>query len=313
MQMCGFCRKPFLKGCPPVALRLPIINFFPETSYKRHLLYCRRTHNRPRTRASACRACNLAKVKCNLQSRCSRCLSKNLHCVYDTATAAIAAPNRDQVVDDGSPQNGTQASTLVSSTDGNISGTPSDLYAFGNTQIGMDWDVLDFVNDDILSQSPKDTLLDPTSEDMTIEPFLRGIRDLDASSCNGDLELTELSWLERDLSQGEYTPTAIRRAHLPNPDFLSPISCSDPVKTCTASVAMQMLRAFPQMMLRRETFPPFIHGHWYCNMSAMGPSLPEPLVNCMGVAQVFVSHNPETKPFLWRMIQSEQNSTAKKV
>jgi hypothetical protein len=31
------------------------------------------------------------------------------------------------------------------------------------------------------------------------------------------------------------------------------------------------------------------------------------------VAQVFVSHNPETKPFLWRMIQSEQNSTAKKV
>jgi hypothetical protein len=76
---------------------------------------------------------------------------------------------------------------------------------------------------------------------------------------------------------------------------------------------MQMLRAFPQMMLRRETLPPFIHGHWYRPMSATESALPEPLVNCMGVAQVFASHNPDTRPFLWRMIQSEQSSAATKV
>jgi hypothetical protein len=234
--------------------------------------------------------------------------------VYDTATASAAASDRGQVAGGIQPQNATQASALVSSTDGNVAGTSSDLYALDETQISMDWDVLDFINGDILPQSPKNTLLDPASEDMPIEPFLRGIGDLHANSCNGDLELTEMSWLERDPSQGEYAPTAVRRAWvLPNPDFLSPIPSSDPVKNCTASVAMQMLRAFPQMMLRRETFPPFIHGHWFRPMSAMEPSLPEPLVNCMGVAQVFVSHNPETRPFLWRMIQSEQSSTAKKV
>ncbi|KAH7092162.1 hypothetical protein FB567DRAFT_516648 [Paraphoma chrysanthemicola] len=282
VQMCVFCRKPFLK----------------ETSYKRHVLYCRRTQHRPRTRARACRACSLAKVKCNLQSRCSRCLSKNLHCVYDTATATIAVSDSDQVVD-GPPQDGTQATTLASLTNGNIPEVSCDMYAFGETQMGMDWDALNFVNNDILPQSPRGAFLhlsDPFSKDMLTEPLLRGVRDLDANSCNGDLELAELSWLERD----------------PPQVFLSPLPRSDPVKDCTASVAMQMLRAFPQMMLRRETFPPFIHGHWYRHGSAMEPSLPEPLVNCMGVAQVFVSHNPETRPFLWRMVQSEQSSAARK-
>ncbi|KAF2627238.1 hypothetical protein BU25DRAFT_393973 [Macroventuria anomochaeta] len=186
------------------------------------------------------------------------------------------------------------------------------MYAFGLTQIGMGWDALD----DILLQSPKSNSLhlsDPASEDMPTESFLRGNRDLDANPYTGDLALAEFSWFERDPCQGEYAPAAVRRTCVsPNSDFLSPISRSDPVKNCTASVAMQMLRAFPQMMLRRETFPPFIHGHWYRPMSAMEPALPEPLVNCMGVAQVFVSHNLETKPFLWRLIQSEQSSTSKK-
>ncbi|KAH7068214.1 hypothetical protein BKA63DRAFT_521352 [Paraphoma chrysanthemicola] len=283
VQMCGFCRKPFLK----------------ETSYKRHVLYCRRTQHRPRTRARACRACSLAKVKCNLQSRCSRCLSKNLHCVYDTTTATIAASGCDQVVDKAQPQDETQAPTLVSLTNGDIPEISSDMYAVGEAQIGMDWDALDFVNNDILSQSPKGAFLhlsDPASEDVLTEPFLRGVRDLDANSYDGDFELAELSWLERGPSQ----------------DFLSLIPRSDPVKDCTASVAMQMLRAFPQMMIRRETFPPFIHGHWYRQLGTMEPPLPEPLVNCMGVAQVFVSHNPQTRPFLWRMIQSEQRSAARK-
>jgi hypothetical protein len=132
--------------------------------------------------------------------------------VYDTATATIAASDRDQVVDKGRSQDVTRASTRASLTDGNIPEISSDMYAFGETQIGMDWDALNFVNNDILSQSPKGTFLhlsDPASEDMLTEPFLRGVRDLDANSYNGDLELAELSWLERDPSQGEYAPTAV--------------------------------------------------------------------------------------------------------
>lgn len=225
--------------------------------------------------------------------------------MYDTTTATAG-----QVADDGQSQNLTQASTPVSLTDGSITGNSSHMYAFGETETGMCWNALDFVTNDMFLQSPKSNL------HHFPEPCLRGNRDLDSNSYtgDGDLALAELSWLERNSSEGKYAPSAVRRTCVsPTLDFLSPITRSDPVKNCTASVAMQMLRAFPQMMLRRETFPPFIHGHWYRPMSAMESALPEPLINCMGVAQVFVSHNLEIKPYLWRMIQSEQISMAKKV
>ncbi|KAK1634171.1 hypothetical protein BDP81DRAFT_463221 [Colletotrichum phormii] len=54
------------------------------------------------------------------------------------------------------------------------------------------------------------------------------------------------------------------------------------------------------MMLRRSTFPPFIHQ--YQDKS----HLPEPLANCMGIAILFASRNADTSPFLWQSIQREQ-------
>ncbi|KAL7961212.1 hypothetical protein V8C34DRAFT_274066 [Trichoderma compactum] len=57
--------------------------------------------------------------------------------------------------------------------------------------------------------------------------------------------------------------------------------------------------AFPQMMMRRQTFPPFIHAHWHMS------ELPETLANCMSIAQIYATRTPETRPFLWRMIGVE--------
>lgn len=66
-----------------------------------------------------------------------------------------------------------------------------------------------------------------------------------------------------------------------------------------ASLLSQAISAFPQMMLRRQTFPPFIHAHWHL------PSLPETLANCMSIAQLFATRTAETRPFLWRTIGTE--------
>jgi hypothetical protein len=66
-----------------------------------------------------------------------------------------------------------------------------------------------------------------------------------------------------------------------------------------ASLLSQAISAFPQMMLRRQTFPPFIHAHWHL------PSLPETLANCMSIAQLFATRTTETRPFLWRTIGAE--------
>lgn len=127
--------------------------------------------------------------------------------------------------------------------------------------------------------------------------------------------LTELPWSTLD-PPDEYDLVISRTTYLsevPYPGFLSPIPVSNPVSKFTANIIMQTLYSFPQMMLRRETLPPFIHGHWYHASGATEPTLPKPLVNCMGLAQVFAAHNLETRSFLWRTVQTEQRSMAEQV
>ncbi|KAK9481551.1 hypothetical protein V1527DRAFT_493494 [Lipomyces starkeyi] len=117
LRLCGLCHKPFLK----------------ETSYNRHVLYCRRAQNRPRTRVRSCRACITAKVKCNFQPRCLRCTNKGLECVYDKARSAAAAAanagatvtatHESQVADEQPAENLAPAFTPASLPDGDITST----------------------------------------------------------------------------------------------------------------------------------------------------------------------------------------------
>ena len=63
---------------------------------------------------------------------------------------------------------------------------------------------------------------------------------------------------------------------------------------------VHIIGAFPRMMLRQQTFPPFIHPYWHW------PALPETLANCMSIAQLFDSRTPDTSPFLWRVVDAEE-------
>ncbi|KAF2099004.1 hypothetical protein NA57DRAFT_76240 [Rhizodiscina lignyota] len=72
-----------------------------------------------------------------------------------------------------------------------------------------------------------------------------------------------------------------------------------------ADLIIQSLRSFPTMMLRRETFPWFIHPHSHLLSKSEGAALPEALSTCMGIAQMFASRTSETKPFLWSTIKAE--------
>lgn len=63
--------------------------------------------------------------------------------------------------------------------------------------------------------------------------------------------------------------------------------------------------SFPAMMLRTETFPPFIHAGCFAEARDRGtPS--EALLNCMSIAQIFVSRTKDTKKFVWSTIRMEQ-------
>lgn len=74
----------------------------------------------------------------------------------------------------------------------------------------------------------------------------------------------------------------------------------DPVAAQSATLVMQALRAIPEGMLRRDTFPPFIYQQSHLQ------ALPEPLAICMRIAQIFTTRTPDIKSFIWRTIKAEQ-------
>jgi hypothetical protein len=123
----------------------------------------------------------------------------------------------------------------------------------------------------------------------SLDPMSTDILDLEPSS----VELSPL------------TITNDRQIHMP-PRSLSSKGDLTRVSNRLSSmqhasrVIMQMLYAYPQMMLRRQTFPPFMHPQWH------EKALPETLGNCMSIAQLFAARTAETQSFLWRMVAAEE-------
>ncbi|GAB7344352.1 hypothetical protein MBLNU457_2214t1 [Dothideomycetes sp. NU457] len=66
----------------------------------------------------------------------------------------------------------------------------------------------------------------------------------------------------------------------------------------------QSLRAIPNMMLRRETFPWFIHAPSTRHQS-LQTALADELVTCMSIAQLFALRTSDTHKSLWQMVSIE--------
>ncbi|KAK3678417.1 hypothetical protein LTR78_001714 [Recurvomyces mirabilis] len=73
----------------------------------------------------------------------------------------------------------------------------------------------------------------------------------------------------------------------------------DSIANHNADCIVRTLCAMPDQMLRRETFPCFIHPQWDRK------ALPEPLAVCVRIAKMFASRTPEIIPFIWRTILAE--------
>jgi hypothetical protein len=90
-----------------------------------------------------------------------------------------------------------------------------------------------------------------------------------------------------------------------NSNFLVSLQVENPYAQHNANLIIQALRALPTMMLRRHTFPWFIHSHAHLLSKPSGTALPRALSSCMSIAQIFASRTAETKPFLWCAIRAE--------
>jgi hypothetical protein len=78
------------------------------------------------------------------------------------------------------------------------------------------------------------------------------------------------------------------------------------IQQICVTMIIEMVSAYPRMMTRRETLPPFIHTHAPTPSTRSDQNkLPMHIANCMGIAQLFAVRNGDTRSFIWATIRAE--------
>lgn len=90
------------------------------------------------------------------------------------------------------------------------------------------------------------------------------------------------------------------------PIYLTRLQAPDAVAEYAVNLVIDALCGIPMQMMRRETFPCFIHAHW-------GSQLPESLTTCMHLAKMYGTRSMEIRPFMWRSILAEQTRIMQQV
>ena len=291
IQTCILCGKPFTNCKCNQWMLTKVSNadlHGQVSSYQRHLAYCRRNANRPRKRGKPCQACSKAKAKCSFHPRCFRCVSKGVECVYDRGGVSTG-----------------QLGQLGLSTGTTNFQDLSNLNFGGNALLG-------------LSEIPP---LGQISNSIHFEDTLilnsGNCFPSDLSNIRNNKPADKHNELTTFVNLGQLSTPNLLIA--PSPDFLATenftpnqmvsiytvgtlekIRILDPVAQHGATLVMQALRAIPEKMLRRETFPLFIHPHPHRQ------ALPEPLAICMRIAQIFATRTLDIRSFIWRTIKAEQ-------
>lgn len=251
----------FLSSCP-ICEKV----YSQEHSYNRHVKYCHRAQAKRKGRPKSCVACSTAKAKCSFTHPCSRCETKGLECTY-------AQPRRNSERPQQPPRAMNSGHLL----------TPDMLSAVAWSANPCDPAIEQgglVINNSIGMLAPFNNLTEIRK--------LKGAVDVSDQPLNFVSRTPQSHPSENTIFQ----QVAVRDLiHLPY---------KHPTLKQAATLIVHTLYAFPQMMLRRQTFPPFIHPHWH------KPCLPEKLASCMSIAQLFVARTPETRIFLWRTIEAEE-------
>jgi hypothetical protein len=327
MWLCHICDKPFTKGQSTQTIyifrgSLILRNRTPESSHKRHISYCRRNQTRPRARRKSCRSCNASKVKCSFQAPCRRCLVKGLNCVYELPKKSVASVQDSDVTPSiVNEQSVIDLSDIATSLQ---SCNSSSIDVLNEDRVGVT-DSFDLPNTGDMDDIFMDLL--PLHVD---EPFGHGydasygISTLTPDPANEAVPFDMWAAWPYDSIQprmghaaqapwSAWITSVENHPALRNPNLndvfrhtqakcLTILQPSSEVVQHTTRLGVQAMRAYPMMMLRRETLPPFIHPHWHRQST---PALPEPLSNCMSIAQMYAFRSEETKPFIWRTVKAE--------
>ncbi|PSN59305.1 hypothetical protein BS50DRAFT_508558 [Corynespora cassiicola Philippines] len=262
LSFCSICQKAFTQ----------------EKSLNRHISYCRRTNEKSRNRLQSCAACSSSKTKCTFaKPQCARCQRKGISCTYpqiqqETPNTSHTEPN---------PSDIERFHLLV----------PDTTFLFDGQSHGLPETNL----------PPIEGLANGLLPDSnSFFPGRNSLKDHVSFAANTALSHS-LSSTDHLPSTSGTTPGSDERTQASRYEMsLVRLSHHGSVADYVCDLIIYTLRAFPRMMCRRASFPPFIHSYWHW------PALPEKLASCMSIAQLFEARSPDTRPFLWRAIDTEE-------
>ena len=228
--------------------------------------YCRRAKGTRKGRPASCLSCHKSKTKCDFKKpQCGRCGKRGLACSYDDIAPLSFTKHpllhspQQNEIVNANPQQ--KNSQLIYAID-----TQRESWNVGLP--GTATDVVDIFRN-----------------------FIEGALDWDTPS------LDSCPWTPASFTPKGSIDDVIARSKASK--ALAPISQVGLASQHAANLIGHIVSAFPQMMLRKQTFPPFIYPHW--NLSVA----PEILQSCMSIAELFVSRTAQSRRFLWRSIDAE--------
>lgn len=237
-----------------------------DRSFQRHLAYCRKAQGKRKGRPISCLNCHKSKTKCDFKKpECGRCEKRGLACSYD----ASQPPSHARHLPFHALQGNDTENANPNHENMQITYSVGSEAERGNLSVfGESTDVVE-----------------------TFGNFIEGALDWDTPSLDS-CPWTPATFIPRGSMDDVIARSKASKA-------LTPISQAGLASQHAANLIGQMVSAFPQMMLRRQTFPPFIYPHW--NASCV----PEILQSCMSIAELFASRTGLSRRFVWRSIDAE--------
>lgn len=244
------------------------------SSLRRHGYYCRsRPVGRPTSRKRCCEACTRAKIRCDtILPACSSCTSRGIPCNYDDNARQNLA-RRSKAIGGGkeAAQDGAIANDII----------------FDELSEPMSWD----------SGTSPDDSLDLSFLNMPLAQSLDLLPSLDAMSSGVD----SIPSMFDGGFNAPLNPSAFLQWK--NPKVLYQKVAPNPQAQMALMMMKGVIESYPHMMLRKETFPPFISSRSHGFDSE---DVPETLKDCMGLAQMFATRTPESSNLIWRTMRMEQ-------
>lgn len=268
----------------------------------------------------ACSYCSNAKVRCDGQlPSCSKCLYRGSQCFYHCPTSRDASLIKPDLQSFQSPAQSVKI-LLEKPPVQHIENQAVNCEIDCNSN-GFEWDsqnMFDFnyplTQGPVLLNGDRNTSSGTLPDNFIAGSFSRSGRSSIPGPFNFEASSrlpSSPSLLKTLLSPGcQNTKTipsisSILSSHHTISSFTPQKSTIKEGSQGNAVLLMQILTSYPKMMLRKPTFPPFIHPHCSVTAATQTGQLIEPLANCMSMAQLFFNSEGGSRRILWRMIRME--------